>query len=116
MYYVYVQRVRRFIEISSLKITIPVHTQYRYCYCITEIQIKQIMSSCKRLSSCSVQGHACTSIPETVNKLEVVLEHVGGKGAVEGGGQLDRVVDGVLHQRPGRRPRPRHQNGPVKQA
>ena len=55
------------------------------------------------------------NIPEAVDQLEVVLEHVGGQGAVEGGGQLDGVVDRVLHQGPGGRTRPRHQDGSVEQ-
>ena len=45
----------------------------------------------------------------------MVLEHVGRQGAVEVGGQLDRVVHRVLHHGPRGRARAGHQDRAVKQ-
>ena len=54
-------------------------------------------------------------LAEALDQLLVVLHHVGGQGAVEGAGDLDRVVHGVLYQRPGGEGGARHQDGAVEQ-
>ena len=72
---------------------------------------------CQEARSLQVYGHQVTQrfLPETFDDVLVVPQHVGGDGAVEAVGDLDGVVDRVLHQGPGGEGGAGHQDCSVEQ-